>query len=1069
MISSKNFVLAIAMITLLIFAGSAIANVDDATSQSYKMKPYKSIAGDDTPSGPRLGPSGAASRQNPIGDTVGVTYYEYQKNGTMGRQIAYTPNFQGSGLEYVHFLWMRGHPTDHSGFRRIYYNSRKITTPSAWVWGHTGNSASANNGGYTTIDVTDAGVAVGFWHAGPGSALYSTRSGIDMMPPSGYFPQALPDVSRWAPGPPNCQGEMSGTNEGDAYIWPVGEFQKLTTGEEILHIVSTESPPVALPDESIQSIIYYRYIDGDLAECPGTSTDTLGLYIDASHTVNATVRSDPAPTSDDVALIWCKPFYEQGDPRNSCDGDGNPAGDLNNFQWVQHDIVYMESTDGGATWGSEVNITDYTEGGTLDPINFVHKAQSEISAVYDSDGDLHIIWLTPDFREDDPCQPLFRGNMWHWDQSSNVISRVLDATSPTGFCSGGIGGGLGAISRINISECDGNMYVSFTRFGTWPRGDNNGDCSANGYANGEFCLTASSDGGITWGPDGTLDEFDTLTTAGSGVPVKLGTYVNLTNTYSDGCVAGACHNENFGSMAKYSSGVLHLFYVSDHDAGSFVHDEGEETENEVLYATYPCFTPEAIFSYSVAPEDQSVIISPTSGTDCTMPTTTSFDVVIVNTGNVEIGYIVSETESWMSITGGTGTVTAGINTVATITVDVGPVANETAEIGNVSVSLTSTEGSDQVDIPVNLLVACKYFPPEYEILSTACWSIGVWNVPRAGVAQRSDLGNMFWFLEEFAPMYDEGIIVTYADDVSQTFFSMFDGSNSKVSFVALDSLILVDDVNYDYAHGEWATPDSAITGVIEWYVPKHPDVCVLIERVEVCNNTDAAITIHLGEGIDWDIPDGEDGSDNQSGVDEDRQMVYQYGPAGSSPYEDYYGGASFCGDIVGAIVLENDTWVYDNSGYVPAEIGNLLATHTGFLASDSVEDLNSVYVIAQDLTLAAEECVVYCKVKASSLTGLSDLQNLIDKGKTWICANIDCPGCEPVSDCVSGDANGSGGVDIDDVVYLINYIFGGGPEPVDHICCGDANGLGGIDIDDVVYLINYIFGGGPAPDPAACC
>ncbi|MFH1893168.1 MAG: hypothetical protein ABIK83_10870 [Candidatus Zixiibacteriota bacterium] len=29
--------------------------------------------------------------------------------------------------------------------------------------------------------------------------------------------------------------------------------------------------------------------------------------------------------------------------------------------------------------------------------------------------------------------------------------------------------------------------------------------------------------------------------------------------------------------------------------------------------------------------------------------------------------------------------------------------------------------------------------------------------------------------------------------------------------------------------------------------------------------------------------------------------------------------------------------------------------------------------------------------------------------------------------CTSGDADGSGGVDIDDVVYLINYIFSGGP------------------------------------------
>jgi hypothetical protein len=71
-------------------------------------------------------------------------------------------------------------------------------------------------------------------------------------------------------------------------------------------------------------------------------------------------------------------------------------------------------------------------------------------------------------------------------------------------------------------------------------------------------------------------------------------------------------------------------------------------------------------------------------------------------------------------------------------------------------------------------------------------------------------------------------------------------------------------------------------------------------------------------------------------------------------------------------------------------------------------------------------------------------------------------------DWICGDANGSGGdppVDIDDVVYLINYIFAGGPMPIP-IESADVDCSGGdvpVDIDDVVYLINYIFAGGQAP------
>jgi hypothetical protein len=61
-----------------------------------------------------------------------------------------------------------------------------------------------------------------------------------------------------------------------------------------------------------------------------------------------------------------------------------------------------------------------------------------------------------------------------------------------------------------------------------------------------------------------------------------------------------------------------------------------------------------------------------------------------------------------------------------------------------------------------------------------------------------------------------------------------------------------------------------------------------------------------------------------------------------------------------------------------------------------------------------------------------------------------------------GDADGSGFVNITDAVYLIQYIFGGGPEP-DPYEAGNANCDGVVNVTDAVYLINYIFGGGFDP------
>jgi hypothetical protein len=60
-----------------------------------------------------------------------------------------------------------------------------------------------------------------------------------------------------------------------------------------------------------------------------------------------------------------------------------------------------------------------------------------------------------------------------------------------------------------------------------------------------------------------------------------------------------------------------------------------------------------------------------------------------------------------------------------------------------------------------------------------------------------------------------------------------------------------------------------------------------------------------------------------------------------------------------------------------------------------------------------------------------------------------------------GNANRDNTVTIADVVYLINYMFKGGPEPWLFMC--DANSSGVASVSDVVYLIGYLFKGAPPP------
>jgi hypothetical protein len=63
---------------------------------------------------------------------------------------------------------------------------------------------------------------------------------------------------------------------------------------------------------------------------------------------------------------------------------------------------------------------------------------------------------------------------------------------------------------------------------------------------------------------------------------------------------------------------------------------------------------------------------------------------------------------------------------------------------------------------------------------------------------------------------------------------------------------------------------------------------------------------------------------------------------------------------------------------------------------------------------------------------------------------------------VCGDANRSGVVNIQDVTYVINFLYKGGPSP-NPVGAADANGSGTVNIQDVTYIINFLYKGGPTP------
>jgi hypothetical protein len=73
----------------------------------------------------------------------------------------------------------------------------------------------------------------------------------------------------------------------------------------------------------------------------------------------------------------------------------------------------------------------------------------------------------------------------------------------------------------------------------------------------------------------------------------------------------------------------------------------------------------------------------------------------------------------------------------------------------------------------------------------------------------------------------------------------------------------------------------------------------------------------------------------------------------------------------------------------------------------------------------------------------------------------------PAYTCGNIDGDAGQNVDISDLIYLVEYMFGSGPAP-DPFLSGDVNCDGTVDISDVIAMVDYMFGVGAAICPNNC-
>jgi hypothetical protein len=205
--------------------------------------------------------------------------------------------------------------------------------------------------------------------------------------------------------------------------------------------------------------------------------------------------------------------------------------------------------------------------------------------------------------------------------------------------------------------------------------------------------------------------------------------------------------------------------------------------------------------------------------------------------------------------------------------------------------------------------------------------------------------------------------------------------------------------------------------------------------------------------------------------------MWQHGYSdGTHPeFEEYYVGLALTdrnGNAVaplGAQNVLNIEYLYlqESWGWKEGELYQLAATPgVNIHYPDSVDD--RTVVLTADMVSAGNDPgaldAEFILIEAFIPDGLTALQAHIDQTRSDIIPELDSLGVFSRDFPICGDGNEDGGVNIADVVYLLNYLFLGDDSPSWPLNRADVNNDGAVNIADVVYLINYLFVGGDPPN-----
>ncbi|HEX7401696.1 MAG TPA: hypothetical protein VF369_05905, partial [candidate division Zixibacteria bacterium] len=569
-------VLALPILLLAVFAGGASAAKKPSTSPQKASVVYPTVDGSEAL--PSFGPtpviyegSKAAScfAIDPDAEVVVIqhdewssTWYDYQKNGSMGRMIAVS----SAGQREMTFMQLPAafYPPQA---RYVRYNCKDAL--DAWCGVRLVDGGVNINAGYTNIATMHDGREAVIYHKAGTLAKWYTVLAV------GDPGEACSGGNTFAKkyDIPDSLGGIVSENG----MWPkMTIVYDATEDRDYMHIVSTMGKTTG-GNQKLGYTRCYLMDDGN----PETNDTLLCENPTGQAGVDAVVK---VPANTKVPNTWCAYFGEvpgmSGQYPNTISlvAASSPVSKKVGLVWtskrvtgdiqVNNDVFKTESDSNGIKWfpqyggtwpptigvglGKVQNISDYQPSDG-------ERAYTDVSACYDYNDNLHIAWTGSQYDSVAGLAYVY-ANLYHWSQATGI-----SLVAP-GYWGGTDPGGWNRnICKMSISAKDpiyhpGGDPDSVYLFCTWTQFDS-GDVSLAGMSNGDIYAAASNDAGLTWTPG-----------------------FNLTGTKTPDCDSGDCLSEHWSSLAtNMYDGDLHIEYVCDKDAGGGIMYEGALTLNPMMY------------------------------------------------------------------------------------------------------------------------------------------------------------------------------------------------------------------------------------------------------------------------------------------------------------------------------------------------------------------------------------------------------------------------------------------------------------------------------------------------------